>query len=133
MGRRSTCINYREVRRLLQCVDFQEVFDLCGVHSQCEALIQCICNAIKQSTRPYMCHNYEHPVCPWITNTILETLKQKDSFYRKCKRNKSNSYYRESFKYFRNSSVSMIRKSKKQYYTNLIKNKSGNTKKYEKS
>lgn len=128
-NRRSTCIIYAEIRWLLQGVDFQKVFDLCDVHTQCETLIQFMCNAIKQSTRVYVHHNCERPVCPWITNTVLETLKQKNSFYRKWKRNKSNSYYREIFKYFRNSSVSMIRKSKSNTILTLLRTRAVTQKK----
>lgn len=67
-------------------------------------------------------------MCPWITRDILAVLKSKDSYYNRWKRNKTNEYYRKQFKYYRNKSVAMIRKSKKLYYAKMVTQNKGDTK-----
>ncbi|XP_075752074.1 vacuolar protein sorting-associated protein light isoform X4 [Rhipicephalus microplus] len=86
-------------------------------------------DVIERSTRSWSRRNYDHAICPWMNRNILEVLKLKDFYYVKWKNNRSNEYYHQNFKLYRNKSVAMIRKSKKCYYTNLVKKNDGNTKK----
>lgn len=126
--KRKTRVDYDLVRTLLNSVSFEDMYDE-DVQIECETFVQSITRAIEQSTRQCSRHNYQQAICPWLSTAILDVLKKKDSYYRRWKNNKTNDYYHSQFKYYRNKSVAMMRKSKKQYYTDLIARQGGDNRK----
>lgn len=105
---RSAYVDYVRLNRLLQDVDFENIYDN-HIEKESANFLELISNLIRRSTRERTRRNYNHAICPWMTNDLLEMLKLKDSYY-KWKNNRSNTYYRESFKFYRNKSVTMKRK-----------------------
>lgn len=126
--KRTTRVDYNSVQKLLQGTNFDALYDE-DVDVECDNIVKCIMDVIERSTRSCSRRNYDHAICPWMNRNILEVLKLKDFYYDKWKNNRSNEYYHQNFKLYRNKSVAMIRKSKKCYYTNLVKKNDGNTKK----
>lgn len=63
-----------------------------------------------------------------MTRDILNVIKKKDTYFTRWKQNKTNEYYEKQFKHFRNKSVGMLRKAKKQYYSAKIVQQSGDIK-----
>lgn len=118
-----TRVNYSRVREILNTTCFGNLYSE-NVHTECQNIIDCITQAIEKS-RYNSKHNYDYAICPWMNDSILLLIKKKDYFYNKLKHNKANKYYRGQFKFFRNKSVMLIRKAKKNYYTNLIKRQNG--------
>lgn len=119
-------VDYASVKSLLQCTDFA-VLQNVDVNVEFQNFVTHIKQILTQCTHTYSKHNYEVPVCPWMTQEILGILKRKDSYYNKWKKNRSNKYYHDQFKYYRNKSVAMLRKSKKEYLTRLITRNKGDT------
>lgn len=58
----------------------------------------------------------------------MEILKQKDWWFHKWKQHRNNEYCLKQFKFYRNKPVSMMRKRKKEYFTKLVQEAEGNTK-----
>lgn len=120
-------VDYAHVRRLLESIHFE---NLChsDVHTEFANFVSAVSDAITKSTLKFSRRNYKHAICPWITEEILTVLKKKDSYYNKLKNNRTNAYYLKQFKYYRNKSVALMRKSKKLYYTNLVNRQGNDTK-----
>lgn len=124
---RSAYVDYVRLNRSLQDVGFESIYDN-DIEKECANFLESISNLIRRSTRERTRRNYNHAICPWMTHDLLEMLKLKDSYY-KGKNDRSNTYYRESFKFYRNKSVTMKRKLKREYYTNSITRNGSNAKK----
>jgi hypothetical protein len=56
---------------------------------------------------------------PWITTTILKSIKKKNKMYKKCLTNKSV-HLLNSYKKYRNTLTSLIRAAEKSYYSNKL-------------
>lgn len=68
------------------------------------------------------------PICPWMTDSILKVIRNKEHWCNKMKQHKNNTYFKEQYRIARNLSLALMRKRKKQYYSNLILKANGNSK-----
>ena len=69
---------------------------------------------------------------PWITCGILNSMKVRDSLYKKLtleKDQRQKDILKGQYNIYRNKVVSLLRTSKKQYYTNYFKEHNSNIKK----
>ena len=65
---------------------------------------------------------------PWITADLILLMKQRDLFYKKYKRNKTEeSFY--NYKLYRNLIVKLVTQQKQNFYKNQFLNNKGNSKK----
>lgn len=71
---------------------------------------------------------YTKPICPWATKELLLAIRAKDKWFRKHKKFPENEYYKNQYKYFRNKTLALVRKTKKTYYCNLIEHNQGSPK-----
>lgn len=85
-------------------------------------------DAITYSTVKSIKKYHSTPICPWMTDAILDLIRQKDFWHTKCKQNRGNRYYFAKFRTFRNKVTSALRARKKEYYSQLIAKNSGNSK-----
>lgn len=84
---------------------------------------------VKYTSHPVRKHRYNAPICLWMTTAILDALKVKEYFYEKLKQNKEDEYYLNQYRHHRNTSLSLIRKRKKEHYPDPTKSKPAQSKK----
>ena len=63
---------------------------------------------------------------PWLTTNIVRHIRKRNTMFQKAKRSKKESHY-DQFKKLRNTVVSLMRKEKQKYFSNLT---GANTKKF---
>lgn len=122
-----TKIDYAQLRRVLEQLDIYSTYNQ-NVHVEYYNFVTILKSAITLSAVKKTSNKYNVPVCPWMTSQILGVLKEKDKWYHKWTKHKNNNYYLSQFKHFRNRSVIMLRKRKKEYYSTKIRQADGNTK-----
>lgn len=119
-------VDYHRLQNKLINLNSCFVYDT-DVHREHENFIHHLTKAISECTTQVH-HKYTEPLCPWMNNSILQAIKEKDTWYHRWKRQKQNSYYLQQFRSSRNLVVAMIRKRKKEYNSSLIERAQGNTK-----
>ncbi|KAH8027403.1 hypothetical protein HPB51_005241 [Rhipicephalus microplus] len=125
-GKLTTKIDYKLLQDKISQIDYCTMYDE-DVNIEYSNFICSLKNAVSLSTTTTS-SKYAKPLCPTMTPSILEILKQKDHWYHKWKQQRTNSYYLNQFKCYRNKSVTLMRKRKKEYYATLIREARGNTK-----
>lgn len=115
----NTKVDYALLRCLLEQTDFHITYDD-DIDTECQNFTGTLTNILTKSTKTVNTLRYSTPICHWMTPSILTTLKRKDYWYNKWKQNKHNTYYQTQFKRERNTSVSVMEKKKREYYSFLI-------------
>lgn len=95
--------------------------DSMNTNKEFDHLINVITSCIKETIIDAKSY-YSHPVSPWVTTEVLTAVQTKDKWYRKLKKFKDNAYYRSQYKMHRNRTLTLLRKCKKRYHTNLVNN-----------
>lgn len=123
-----TRINYESFRNKLLLISTDLIYHE-DVNIEFSNLINTLVELIKCSSRNEVSSQRYKPICPWMTEEILNILRKKDYWYHKWLHHKGNEYYLYQFKCARNKSVSLMRARKKEYFTRRIQGAAGNSKK----
>lgn len=120
-------LDYESFRKKLLLLNTDLIYHE-DVNIEFSNLITTLVDLIKNSSRSTTASRRYKPICPWMTEEILNVLKKKDYWYHKWLHHRSNQYYLYQFKCARNKSVSLMRARKKEYFARRIKAATGNSK-----
>lgn len=90
--------------------------------------IECFRNAVDQATTVKECIPNLVNVCPWMTGELQFKITQKNKLYKKFKSKPHNYMLRTQLKTLQNEITALRRRAKKNYFSNLLLEANGNSK-----
>ena len=103
---------------------FDFITDTSWIHEDCRRLTELLIRGIQHST---MSNAYcQNSRCPWITATIINSIKHKHMLYKKSLKGEIPF---EEFRAYLNKLTSIIRQSKKQHFIDFCNRNKSDAKK----
>ncbi|XP_045466575.1 uncharacterized protein LOC123675273 [Harmonia axyridis] len=93
VGETHKVIDYREVKRALDAVDWDSVLGRGSVDERWKNFFDYICSAIDKNTT--FVETVKDKLKPWINNQLLRTIKYKKSLWRRYLRSKSEAIFKQ--------------------------------------
>lgn len=113
-------------RNIVSQKDWSGIFKVTNPDIALQLFSDAILNSVHDCTK-FITSNrrYTAPRCPWLTNSLLLSLRKKDNLYKKMKRKPLNSNLLARYKRYSKVLSSLLKAAKRRYYDKEL-NKCGN-------
>lgn len=107
-------------------IDWSNIFEVSNPDVALQLFSDAIVNSVRNCTTSITSNRrYGAPRCPWLTNTLLLSLRKKDNLYKKMKRTPFNLNLRARYQRYSHVLSCLLKTAKRRYYENEF-NKCGN-------
>lgn len=124
-------INYHDLINNLKKYNWSEVasqLDL-NIENAVELFVDALSTEIGNATQIKIVPHKLKPLKPWITAGLITSIRKRDKMHQKLKKQPQNNFLKSLYKNYRNTLNNMIKKSKYDYYNNILLQSRGNSKK----
>ena len=104
----------------LSAIDWEPVYSCVGANEKYNCFLN-ILDGLQNQFFPMekIKINIKHQNKPWITASVLKSIKKKNSLYKRMRGNKTNDL-ETKYKIYKNKLTTVIRAAEKQYYANKL-------------
>jgi hypothetical protein len=123
-------INWFKVENTLQHETWQQVLDCSEVDGATEILNKTLQDILKQNTTKHLPNSKETKLKPWLTGSLLASIRHRDNLSREVRRNPFNVQISTKYRRYRNTLKSLIKRAKFDYYRCKIDEARGDPRKF---
>lgn len=112
--------DWRAFSKELQRIDSQQYLHEEDPAKCLETLLNDMTNIREATTKTVRIERYNTPLKPWITKSILKSMKVKDELWKSCKKFPRNEIMKDRFRKYRNIYIRILRAAENKYLQNKI-------------
>lgn len=113
-------INYDKLNNLLRETSWLPVFSPTSPDAGIDKFVEILTAAINNCTTTKKIKRRNTKITPWITNALVKSIDEKNKLHKRLKVDPSNVELELSYKSYRNKLANLIKKTKFEYYQNLL-------------
>lgn len=121
-------INYTTLRHQLSEENWSEIKQLNNVNIAIELFLNRLQKLIDNNTTVRRVPKNKMPLKPWITISVVRSIRKRDKLYKNMKKNPENMDIKKRYTDYRNICNKIIKTLKAKYYQEKLEKNSGNTK-----
>lgn len=112
----------------LSNTSWNSVYTAADVESATKKFVEIITQIVEECTITKKIKRKNNKKTKWITNGILKSVNRKNEMFKLLKRTPNNLELKQQYTEYKNKLTNVIKKTKQNYYQNLINEKRSNTK-----
>jgi hypothetical protein len=122
-------VSRQSLENNIRTLSWSTVTDEPDVNISADSFVSLIAAQVDKSIKQFNAQNAKHRrLKPWIDNTLVKAIRERDKLHKKVKRQPFNITLKEQFTVLRNNINILIRDSKAQYYRQKLNNSKDNPK-----
>lgn len=112
--------NFNNLKARFRNVCWDQVYSENDIEAATKKFVEITKDIVEECSETVKIKRKYHKKAPWMTNAILTSVNRKNEIFRKICKQPNNLEMQQTYKLYKNKLTALIKKTKQNYYENLI-------------